>query len=321
MKKKNQKNQILLNLKRIPVGLSGVSLGIAGWGAACNAFGIPYIKDVTSFIASCILIIFIFRNIFHFKVLIDELKHHTLGSFIPTFTMTSMIVASSIIKINFPLGKIIWYFSIILHIIYFSVFFYHRITNFDITHVVPSWFVPPIGIVVASTTSTYMGSPAVSQGIFYFGFIAFIIMFPMMLYRLTFIHFDIDRYPIFGIMGAPASLCLVGYLTSFNNPNVIMVCFLLTLAVLNTVLVYFSLPIISKVKFNPSFASLTFPLAIGATAVFKASSYFGEHTNFGIALNYIGIGELVISGIIISIVTIKMFKYILDLHCVIKVNN
>jgi len=307
-----KKNPILLNLKRIPVGLSGVSLGIAGWGVACNAFGIPYIKDITSFIAACILVIFIFRNIFHFNILMDELKHHTLGSFIPTLTMASMIVASSLIKISIPLGRTIWYLAIILHIIYFSVFFYHRIINFDLNHVVPSWFIPPIGIVVASTTSASMNSPAIAQGIFYFGFTAYVIMFPLMIYRLTFIHFDTDRYPIFGIMGAPASLCLVGYLTSFNDPNPLVVCFLLTLAALNTVLVYISLPLISKLKFNPSFASLTFPLAIGTTGIFKASNFYGSTTDFGIILNYIGRSELVISGIIILIVTVKMVKYILD---------
>jgi len=157
-----KQNPILLNLKRIPVGLSGVSLGIAGWGAACAAFGIPYIKDITSFIAGCIIIIFIFRKIFHFNILVDELKHHTLGSFIPTFTMASIIVATSLIKVSLPLGRGIWHLAIILHIIYFSVFFYHRVRNFDLNHVVPSWFVPPIGIVVASTTSISMNSHALA---------------------------------------------------------------------------------------------------------------------------------------------------------------
>ena len=135
-------------------------------------------------------------------------------------------------------------------------------------------------------------------------------MFPLMLYRLTFLHFDTDRYPIFGIMGTSVSLCLAGYLTSFSDPSSLVVGFLLTLAALNTVLVYLSLYTISKVKFSPTFASLTFPLAISTTAIFKASDFFGSTTDFGILLNYIGRSELVISGIVILIVTIKTFKFI-----------
>ncbi len=299
------------NLKRVPVGLSGVGLGIAGLGAAYATLGYGQVKSLTSILAAFIIILFIFRKALHFDVLKEELSHHTLGSFIPTFAMALMIVASSIRVYHNALGRGLWLLAILIHIVYFSIFLYHRICNFNLNHMVPSWFVPPIGIVVASTTATNMGHNQLAQGIFYFGFVWYLVLFPIMIYRLTFAdRLEDARIPIFGIMGAPASLCLAGYLTAFTVLNPIIIGLLLTLAVLNTLLVYMSLIRVSKVKFNPAFASLTFPLAIGSTAMIKVSNYYGHNTDYGSILFKIGKFEIAIATLVISIVTYKMINFI-----------
>lgn len=299
------------NLKRIPVGLSGTGLGIAGLGAAYAALGYGGIKSVTSAISGMIIILFVFRKIIHFDILREELEHHTLGSFIPTFDMALMIVASSLLPYSGILGRGLWLFAIAIHIVYFLIFSYHRIKDFNLNHMVPSWFVPPIGIVVASTTATHMGYDPLAQGIFYFGFVAYMILFPVMIYRLIFAdRVEDQRVPTFGVMGAPASLCLAGYLTAFPEPNSIIVGLLLSFAVLNTLLVYMSFIRIRKLAFNPAFASLTFPLAIGATAMIKASQFFGRDTAFGGLLMKAGLMEIGIATLVIVVISYKMFNYI-----------
>lgn len=74
-------------------------------------------------------------------------------------------------------------------------------------------------------------------------------------------------------MAAPPSLCLAGYLTVFSNPSENYSVHTFTTGYIydtSCVCIFFR---ILRISFNPSYASFTFPLAIGATAVLKYSNY------------------------------------------------
>lgn len=304
--------KVIHKFRDLPVALTGLALGISGISGALSTFlgNVPvYIGD---FISLFLVIVIFIKDCLHFDQLKNELSHPTLGSFIPTMDMTLMALAGFIANYYLNVGRALWLIAIAVHIVFCFIFFYHRAKNFDLNHLIPSWFIPPVGIVVACVSGANMNFPNLNHVIFYIGFILYLIMLPIMMYRIIFIEpIDDGRLPTFAIMAAPPSLCLAGYLTVFNNPSEIIIYILLPLAIFMTILVYVSFFRILKISFNPSYASFTFPLAIGATAVLKYSNYlYSLHSKNYTLWHDIGIFLSIAASIIITIVFIKMIHYI-----------
>jgi tellurite resistance protein TehA-like permease len=245
----------------------------------------------------------------HQDLLWREISHPVLGSFIPAFDMCLMVLADIIANFSLLSGQIIWYFAIVLHIIFAASFIYHRIRDFDLNHMLPSWYIPPVGKIVACVTGSNMHAPIITQVIFYLGFALYCGMLPVMMYRLIFgDRINDTQLPSFAIMGAPASLCLAGYLTAFSQPNPMIVGFLLALALMMTSLVYISMIRINafRITFIPIYASFTFPMAIGSTALIKYSNYIGIKSDAGQFWHALGVIEMAASVVVISLVLVKM---------------
>ncbi len=302
------------NLKNMPIALSGLALGILGLGNILANELHAYFKIIAIMIAIGFLLILISKKIFHFTVFKDELKHVVIGSFVPTFTMCLMLLANIIATEYLLLGKILWCYAIILHIIIVVIFFYYRAINFNFNHILPSWFIPIVGIAVAPLSVTNIGMLTVAHIIFYIALGGYFIVLPIMLYRLIFGAVVLDnQLPSFAVMAAPPNLCLAAYLTAFSDINPVIVNILLPLAIMMTCLVYIFIIRINhfKIKFIPIYASFTFPLSIGATAIIKYAYYLGLNTTYGKLWYMIGVIELIIASIAIIWVLYKMTQFVI----------
>ena len=298
--------------RSLPVALTGLALGTSGISGALAIVYDPRILIIGNIISLFLLIPIICKNILHFDIFYSELKHPTLGSFIPTLDMALMNTAVILYKLSPTLGKGLWLLCIGMHFIFAVSFIYHRFREWDIHHMVPSWFVPPIGIVVACVTSPLMGMPELSHILFYIGFIFYVVMLPMMLYRIIFLEpIDENRLPTFAIMAAPPNLCLAGYLIAFQNPDPSLVRFLFPLGIFMTALIYISMYKIFRIAFSPVYASFTFPLAIGSTAILKYSAYIGKiDASRGEFWYIIGQVASTIGGVLICGIFIKMVLFV-----------
>lgn len=264
-------------LKKLPVAFTGLALGISGVSGALAVILNPVALYIGNFISLLLLLPIIIKNILHFETFKEELKHPTLGSFIPTLDMALMNFSVLLYVFSPILGKSLWLLCIALHFIFAVSFIYHRFNSWNLHHMVPSWFVPPIGIVVACVDSTSMNMPTLAHTLFYIGFFFYIIMLPFMLYRIIFVErIDDARLPTFAIMAAPPNLCLAGYLVAFNNPNPAIINFLFPLGLFMTALIYIAMFKIFRLSFTPVYASFTFPLAISSTAILKYSLYIKQ---------------------------------------------
>ena len=298
--------------KHLPVALTGLALGISGVSGAVAVILNLKALYIGNFISLILLLPIIIKNILHFDIFKDELKHPTLGSFIPTLDMALMNFSTVLYEFSPILGKGLWLVCILLHLAFGVSFIYHRFQSWNIEHMIPSWFVPPIGIVVSTVNSTGMEMPRLAKGIFFIGFLFYITMLPVMLYRIIFIEkIDDTRLPTFAIMAAPPNLCLVGYLVAFKTPNPAMVGFLFPLGIFMTFLLYISIVKIITLKFTPMYASFTFPLAIGATAILKYSKYIESiDQNRGYFWYNFGVILTILAVIFITIIFVKIIKNI-----------
>ncbi|MCW8331301.1 TDT family transporter [Photobacterium sp. SDRW27] len=270
-----------------PTPMAGLALGIAslGWcwenGADLHGYG----QLMGAAIASVLLSILLIKFLCHPKLLWNDLTHPVVGSVVPTFAMGIMVVSNAVGQFAPDAGQALWLFAVILHLIFLVLFAYHRVVDFELHHMVPSWFVPPIGIIVADVSFPGGVLLPIAEGALYFGMAVYAVMLPVMIYRLIFSHEIPDAAkPTIAIMAAPASLSLAGYLTVMQEPSPVVIGLLVGIAVLMTFVIYVAFYRLLRLPFSPGYAAFTFPMVISVTALFKVVAWM---SGFGFAAHYI----------------------------------
>lgn len=260
-------------IKKVPIPIAGLMLALATTGNLVLSYGVVF-RNIFGIISACVLLLILMKMFTYPTDMLEHVKNPVVASVAPTFTM-GLILLSTYIKPYFPtMAVAIWISSILLHCVFIIYFTQKYIFNFNIKKVFPSYFIVYVGIVVVSVTAPAFNLLGVGQAAFWFGFITYICLLIIVLYRLFVIkEIPEQALPTVAIMAAPASLCLAGYLASFQVKSTSMVVFLGGLSLIMFIGVLIYLPTMLKIKFYPSYSSFTFPLAISAVAM-KQSNVF-----------------------------------------------
>lgn len=267
-------------IRGIPTPLGGLALGIAslGW---CMENALPlngYGQMMGSLIAIVMILMLMARFVVHPDTLWNDLKHSVLGSILPTFAMASMVISKMVGDYLPSLGVFIWLTALVIHCLFLMTFIYHRMKDFSLQHIVPSWFIPPIGLVVADVTCPSPEYYGIAMVLLVIGLSCYAVMLPLVIYRLIFVAEIPDAAkPTIAILAAPASLSLAGYLTIVKEPSLLIIAILLGIAILMTLVVYCALFKLLRLPFTAGFAAFTFPLVIGATALYKLADLAKLH--------------------------------------------
>ncbi|MDK9776933.1 MULTISPECIES: TDT family transporter [Vibrio] len=301
-----------------PTPMAGLALGIASLGWSWENFAElhGYGQWISAGIASVLLAILAVKFLFHNHLLRQDLAHPVVGSVVPTFAMGTMVVSNSLGHFFSVAGDVLWLVAVALHIVFLASFLYHRAKDFELHHMVPSWFVPPVGIIVADVS--FSGNPVlapIAHGALVFGMVAYAVMLPIMIYRFMFTHEIPDAAkPTMAILAAPASLSLAGYLTVTATPSPVIIALLFGIAVLMTAIIYLAFFKLLRLPFSPGYAAFTFPMVIGATALFKTANWMEAN---GLAAHYVqqvrglaGI-ELIVATIVVTYVALQYINNLL----------
>lgn len=306
-------------IKRYPTPIAGLCLAITGTMIFWSNFVPKQVQSILSFGLGMVLIILtplIIKFIRHPGILIEDLKHPTVGSTVPAFAMVLMLLSHSLFPLSPALGTTLWLVGVLMHICFLLLFIYFQACEFNFNKLVPSWFVPPIGIVVACLVVPIPALHNFALGLLAFGICSYFILLPIILYRII-IHDTIEdaRKPTIALLAAPPNLCLAGYLTLVQQPDPLLTLILLALALLMTTCVYIFLIFrILHLTFIPGFSNLTFPLVISGTAVFKFSVWASSHPIFGVYSNVFLLVSIIESILATCIVIFVAAHYVRHLH-------
>lgn len=298
-----------------PTPMAGLALGIASlgwcWENAADLNGLGQLTGAG--IASLLLVILLVKFICHPGSLWQDLCHPVAGSVVPTFSMATMVVSKALGMYSPQAGQALWLLAVMLHLVFLVLFVYHRVVDFELHHMVPSWFVPPIGIIVADVAFPGGALRPLAEGLLVFGLMVYAVMLPLMIYRLIFCHEIPDAAkPTIAILAAPASLSLAGYLTVAETVSPLVVSLLGGIAVLMTGIIYVAFFRLLRLPFSPGYAAFTFPMVIGATALFKvagwmaARGFAGQDIAWVSGLAYL---ELAVATLVVSYVAIRYLAY------------
>ncbi len=295
-----------LRLRTLPTPMAGLALGIASLGWCMeNALPLHGFGQATgALIASGLLGLLMIRFSFHFDTLQADLKHPVAGSIVPTFAMALMVISKALGNVFPDAGAALWLFAVVIHLLALLAFAWHRLHDRRLDAMVPSWFIPPVGMIVADVSFPGQASLLpLAHLLLTVGMISYAVLLPIMLYRLFFRpSLETGTKPTLAIMAAPASLSLAGYLTVVAEPNLLLCAVLLGIALLMTLTIYFAFWHLLRLQFSPGYAAFTFPMAIGATALYKSAAaieHFEGAADYVLWLRGLAHVELVIAGIVI----------------------
>ena len=263
--------------KRVPLPLCGVALGFAALGNLLAAYS-PYLKIFCGVLAFVGILFVTCKYLTMPEAFVTDMKNPVTASVSGTYTMTLMLLAGYIKPILPAFAMILWYVAIILHfvlIVYFTLNFILKIKiPDDLMKVFASYFIVYVGIVVASVTAPAFKNIALGQICFWIGFILYIPFFIYVSYRYIKLgNKKIEAKALACIYAAPASLCVAGYISSFEQKNI---SFLTGLYLFSLVIYLLGLFVAADLfanfaenrefKFYPSIAGITFPFVISAIA-------------------------------------------------------
>lgn len=261
--------------KATPIPIVGLMLGLAGLGNLVHPYGSFY-RNLAGVLAGAV-ILFLFGRIATDRIgFFQELNNPIVASVFPAFSMSVIILSSYLVNAAPNLAKVIWYGGISLHAL-LTVLFSKRylINKFNVRQVFPSYFIVYVGIVVTSVTAPAFNQLLLGQIIFWIGFIGYMILLPLVTYRVIKIkEIENSALPTLAIYTAPAGLCLGGYMNAFPEKNILMVAGLTSLTLIMIVAVMLYLPKMMSVGFFPSFSAFTFPFVITAIGLKQAAAYF-----------------------------------------------
>ena len=229
-----------------------------------------------------------------------------LGSILPTIAMALMLQSKSLSIIDARAAQGLWLFAVGLHLCLLLAFAAFRVTQFRLHHMVPSWFVPFVGISVAAMTVPGQTYYSLAYGLMVFGMVSYAALLPVMWYRLIFANQIEDASkPTIAILAAPASLSLVAYLSLEPSPSLLLCSLLLGVAVLMTSIIYVAFFKLLRLPFTPGFAAYTFPMAVGATALYKVSDMLAAYPaalEYSLQLKFFAVLEMIVATVVVAYV-------------------
>ncbi|MHC1749651.1 MAG: TDT family transporter [Cellulosilyticaceae bacterium] len=297
-------------LKKIPMPIVGVMLAFATLGNLVQSYGDVY-RNVMGIISAILFMVATVKFATDFQGLKNELDNPVAASVFPTYTMGIMLLATYIKPYNSSMAYAVWIIGILMHIALIIGFSMKFIKNFNIKKVFPSWFIVYVGIGVAAVTGKAFNQ-TVGQWAFWFAVISYLILI-FVVGKRVFVIKEIPEpaLPTLIIFAAPGSLCLAGYLNTFEQKNFFIFLFLLVLSQCFYIFALTKLVRLLKLKFYPSYSGFTFPLAISALAL-KLSNGFLVSQDIKIAvLPALVKVEEIIAVIIVFYVLIRYLEHMI----------
>lgn len=295
-------------LERMPVAVLPSFVGAMTLSNVYNSMGYAWVRHLTMWVATIVLICYSIKIVRYFGTCKKEYMTTVPSSLYAGFTMVMMILGSYCFDYSQIVGKGIFIVGFCLQIIHILVFTYNNlIKKRDIETFVPSWFVTYNGFLVCCVVGGVMNMNGILRIVVCYGIVVYFILIPFMIWRLLKVEIKPALYHTMAVLPSPCSLCVVGYLNLIDNKFEPLLWILYACVLASVFFVIVKLPKFFAFSFAPSFASLTFPMAIGVVATNRMTAYLTETGRSSLAAitNQLGGIQLYLTTMIIGYVLLN----------------
>lgn len=204
-------------IKKLPIPVVALMLALAVTGNLVVSYGNIY-RNIFGIFATIFLILTLIKIIKYPKKIVEDLNNPVIASVFPALSMGIMVISTYIKPFASSFAFAVWIIGLILHVVLIFYFTKKYVIKFDIKKVFPSWYIVYVGIVTGSVTAPVFEMTNIGKILFWFGLISYLILLPIILYRVLKIkEIPEPALPTIVILAAPASLCLAGYMNSFGE--------------------------------------------------------------------------------------------------------
>lgn len=267
-------------LERFPVPVLPTMVGALTLSNVFSGMGYSWVRHLTMWAATLVLLVYIVKIVCYPKVCVNEYKTVVPSSLYAGFTMVMMILGSYYFDFVPALGKGLWTAAIVIHAAHILIFTYRNvIAKRDVNTFVPSWFVTYNGIMVSCVVGGAMNAAGVLKYIVYYGIAVYLVIIPIMIWRLLKVEVKAPVYHTQAVVLAPCSLCVVSVLNVLENPAPALIYFLYACVLASLLFIVVKLPQFFSFPFAPGYAGLTFPMCIGIVATNKMAGFVTAQGN------------------------------------------
>lgn len=254
-------------LKTLPVPLLPALVGVLTLANIFNGLGFSWVRHIFMVLCGLLWICATLKVIFYPEQFKEEYNHPILCALYAGWSMCLMIFSQYIGQFSLPIAKGLWLVAVTAHAIHILIFTTkHAFDHFKTHFYVPAWFVTYNGIAVAVVIGDMMGFIPLQKIITWYCIGIYLFLLPTTVNRLFAHPFEKAVYHTQAIIIAPVSLSLVTYLKMYPEPFKPLVYLLYSLLLLSLIFYFIKLPSFLAFSFMPSFAGITFPMAIGVVA-------------------------------------------------------
>ena len=297
-------------IKKVPIPTAGVALGLAALGNLLQPYS-EVARGLCGMLALALVLLLLAKIVRHPDLIRADFKNSILASVSATLLMAIMQLSTYVAPITLWGGFVLWAVAVGLHLSLMVWFTARFIRRFQLKEVFPTYFICYVGIIVASATSPIYGAELLGHGLFWFGFACYLVLLAVVTYRYAKHEVPEGARPLFCIYTAPMSLSLVGYLATAADPNPLMVAVMLVLAQAFLVLVLARLPKFLALPFYPSYAAMTFPFVITATALGQGVAFLnGLGAGLPLALDVLVLIETGLAIVMVGYVTVRYLGFL-----------
>lgn len=266
-------------LAQVPVTLFSVVMGLAGlslaWRRAAHVWDVPEVVGESLFVLAAAVFVliaaaYVAKWVRHPDAVRAELRHPVKMSFVPTVTISLLLLATAGQDLVEDLATVLWWVGATGHqtltVVVLSAWFGRP----DITlgQVTPAWFIPIVGNVVTPLAAPALGSVDLAWFSFSVGLIFWLGLLPLLLHRILLHEVPLpDKLlPTLAIFIAPPAVAMLSWqaLTGETLDPVSRI--LHSVAVMFTLLLLAQVARLRTIPFAVPYWAYSFPLAAVATA-------------------------------------------------------
>ncbi len=263
-------------IEKMPIPVVATAVGTSTLGNVYSSLGFTFIRHFSMALGTIIFLAYLYKIVVYTKAVKGDYDNTIFASLYGVVSMLLMLLSSYYIQ-WFPFFKYILIFAVIVHAMHILVFVYLKvIKKFEITFFMPSWFVTFNGIMVSTVVGAKILPQAMATAVLYWGIGIYTLIIGFLVYRLLKHEIKKPTYHTQAILLAPCSLIVASYINIVEAPSLGFLAVYYSAVVISLGFIIVKLPKFFSVPFNPGFAGLTFPMAIGIVASSKMAGYLAN---------------------------------------------
>lgn len=296
-------------LKKLPIPISGLMLALASLGNLLVEYN-GVLRYLSLSISLIIFLLLVMKLIIHPIDFKEGFGNPSIAGILGTSAMYISTLSTYAVAFSKNLAISLLFLGITIHIFIIIFFTKKYILNFNIMNIVPSIFVVYIGISINSVFLSNFSYQKIGLIIFLFSFVAYIILMPILYYKIFIVKkFPDILLPTITIIAAPSSLITMSYLSSFNQKSITVVYILTVLILFNLAIGLYTIVKNINKPFVPTFSAFTFPIVITTVALNVLNNFF-KNKNINIKLDSLTTTLFILSLFLVFFVLLRYIIFI-----------